>query len=180
MEDAIAGSKDIETVFPHKDGEVIEESKYDGEPGNRVPGDSVDEDSHPLPPISAEVLTMPAQDEDFGGLGKNVSELISEDTYVCTNGTIHGTLNYVTGYTSFNATKPEEQKGYYFPFVLTPDSGTKMTFVKNGVVTKKDIPYDKEILFRVMTPNTTYEVIVDGKSVVKLNFRTAKFNPAVA
>lgn len=180
IEDAMAGAKNVETVFPHKDGEIIDESKYtEDNDGNRLPGDSVDEDNNPLPPISAEILTMPAQDEDFGKLGKMVSEMISEDTYVCENGTVHGTLNYVTGYTSFNATKPEEQQGYYFPFVLTATEGEKMTFVKNGVVTKKDIPYDQDILFRVMTPNTTYEVIVDGKSVVKLNFRTAEFNPAV-
>lgn len=175
IEDAMAGAKNVETVFPHKDNEIAINEEDEN--------DSVNEKHNPkfeeLLPMDAKVLTMPAQDEDFGGLGKKVSEMIDEDTYVCENGAVHGTLNYVDGFVGFNTTKPSEQEGYYFPFVLTPTDGTTMTFVKNGVVTKKDIPYDQEILFRVMTPNTTYEVIVDGKSVVKLNFRTANFNPAV-
>ncbi len=177
VEDAMAGAKHVETVFPHKDNEIA--TNEDDE------NDSVNEKHNPKfepdyeLPISADILTMPAQDEDFGGLGKKVSEMIDEDTYVCENGAVHGTLNHIENFVAFNASKPSEQEGYYFPFVLTPTDGETMTFVKNGVVTKKDIPYDQEILFRVMTPNTTYEVIVDGKSVVKLNFRTAKFNPAV-
>lgn len=177
VEDAMAGAKHVETVFPHEDDEIIDESRYteDKNTGNRLPGDSVDEGRNPLSPISADILTIPPQDEDFGDLGKKVSEMIGKDTYVCENGTIHGTMKYVKDFISFNAAEPKEQKGYYFPFVLTEDNGEKMTFVRNGVITKKDIHYDKEILFRVETPNTMWEVIVDGKSVIKLNFRTAKF-----
>lgn len=174
VEDATAGAKNVETVFPHKDNEIaINEEDKD---------DSVNEKHNPkfeeLLPMSADVLTMPPQDDDFGDLGKLVSEMIDEDTYVCENGAVHGTLNHIDNFVGFSS-KLEEQQGYYFPFILSAPTGTNMTFVKNGVVTKKDIPYDKEILFRVMSPNTTYEVIVDGKSVVKLNFRTADFNPAV-
>lgn len=178
IEDAMAGAKNIETVFPHEDGEVIDESQYDvdEETGNRTPGDSVDEGASEHP-ISADILTMPAQDVDFGGLGKKVSEMITKDTYVCDNGNVHGTLKHIDNFVSFNASDPKEQSGYYFPFVLTEDlpTGTTMTFVKNGVVTKRDIPYDKEILFRIATPNTTWEVLVDGASKVRLNFRGVTF-----
>lgn len=161
VEDAIAGATGITTVFPHDDEEVVNESK----------GDSSDEDN-PIPPISASILTMFPQDTEL--LGKPVSDLISRDTYVCENGTIHGTLKYVKNYTDFSSILLE-QSGYYFPFKLTDTTGTLMTFVKNGVITKKDIPYDPEILFRVEKPNTTWEVLVDDKSVVRLNFATAEF-----
>lgn len=175
IEDAMAGAKNVETVFPHEDNEIIDESKYSGnDPYDREPGDSVDEDNSPLPPISTNILTMPDQSLDFGDLGKQVSDMISEDTYVCNNGTVHGTLKHINNFVSFNPADEKEQSGYYFPFVLT-QTGNKMTFVKNGVVTKKDINYDKDILFRLTTPNTTWEVLVDDKPVVKLNFRTAKF-----
>lgn len=168
VQDTVAGAKNIETVFPHTDNEVINESKYSGEEGSRVPGDSIDED-YPLPRISENILTMPDQDRTI--LGKKVSEMIGKDTYVCTNGTIHGELKHIDNFILFSS-NPSEQEGYYFPFLLS-GTGEKMTFVKNGVVTKRDIDYDPEVLFRVTSPNTIWEVIVDNKPVVKLNFKTA-------
>lgn len=49
-----------------------------------------------------------------------------------------------------------------------------MTFKKNGSETKKDIPFDKDIIFRTEKTDT-WEVLVDGTSVVKLNFANATF-----
>lgn len=49
-----------------------------------------------------------------------------------------------------------------------------MTFKKNGSPTKQDIAFDSDIIFRV-TKTDTFEVLVDGQSVVKFNFSGATF-----
>ena len=49
-----------------------------------------------------------------------------------------------------------------------------MTFKKNGNITKNDIGFDKDIVFRV-SKGDTFEVLVDGKHIVTFNFRNARF-----
>ena len=49
-----------------------------------------------------------------------------------------------------------------------------MTFKKNGVISKKNIAWEADNVFRV-TKNDTFEVLVDGKSVVTFNFEYATF-----
>jgi hypothetical protein len=49
-----------------------------------------------------------------------------------------------------------------------------MTFKKNGSETKKNIAFDKDIIFRTEKTDT-WEVLVDGASVTKLNFANATF-----
>ena len=106
---------------------------------------------------------------------KKVSELISADTKIMANGDVYGTLYNVEGFTDFNKGNPEEQSGHFFPFTLTGAGGSKMTFKKNGLETKTDIEYDKDIIFRINDKNTTFEVLVDGISAIKLNFTHTKF-----
>lgn len=84
-----------------------------------------------------------------------------------------GTFKHVTGYTQFNESNPEEQEGYFFPFRLT-QAGTKMTFKKNGVETKKDIAWEADNVFRIIKTDT-FEVIVNGASVVTFSFEKATF-----
>lgn len=91
---------------------------------------------------------------------------------VLDDGTVTGTFKHVTGYTGFSSLE-EEQEGYYFPFRLTK-TGTTMTFKKNGAETKKDIPWEADNVFRV-TKMDTFEVLVDGTSVVTFNFAQATF-----
>ena len=79
----------------------------------------------------------------------------------------------ISGYTQFNESNPEEQEGYFFPFRLA-QTGTKMTFKKNGAETKKDIAWEADNVFRI-TKTDTFEVIVDGASVVTFNFEKATF-----
>ena len=79
----------------------------------------------------------------------------------------------MTGYTGFNESDPEEQEGYFFPFRLT-QTGTTMTFKKNGVATKEDIAWEADNVFRV-TSSDTFEVLVDGSPVVTFNFSKAIF-----
>lgn len=165
VEDTIPGAVGAKTVFPHEDDELIEESRG---------GDSVDEDNLPFEKIDESIMSIPDQSVKF--LDKPISEMVSKDTYVGANGSVYGTLKYITGFDAFNSTNVTEQSGYYFPFNLAK-SGTKMTFKKNGVVTKRDIDYDPEILFRLTGPNTIWEVYLDDETTpaVKLNFRTAIF-----
>ena len=100
--------------------------------------------------------------------------MISDNTYVGEDGSVNGTLKYVTGFEAFNSTEPSEQEGYFFPFTLT-QTGTTMTFIKNGVPTKSDIAFDPEIIFRVDNNSVTWKVEVDGQEVVTLNFANATF-----
>ena len=49
-----------------------------------------------------------------------------------------------------------------------------MTFKKNDVATKEDIPWEANNVFRV-TSSDTFEVLVDDESVVKFSFSRAVF-----
>lgn len=113
---------------------------------------------------------MPEQNETW--LNKKISDMIGPGATVDKNGNVKATLKKVEGFTDFSS-EPSEQSGYYFPFSLTV-TGSKMTFKKNGIETKKDIPFDKDIIFRTEKTDT-WEVLVDGTSVVKLNFANATF-----
>ena len=79
----------------------------------------------------------------------------------------------MTGYTGFNGEDPEEQEGYYFPFKLTK-TGTTMSFEKNGVPTKTDIPWEADNVFRV-TASDTFTVSVDDEEGITFNFAKATF-----
>lgn len=50
-----------------------------------------------------------------------------------------------------------------------------MTFKKNGSVGKENIPYEEANVFRV-SRGDTFEILVDGESVVVLNFENAVFS----
>lgn len=89
------------------------------------------------------------------------------------DGTVTGTFKHVTGYTGFNGDNPDEQEGYYFPFRLAK-TGTTMSFKKNGEQGKTNIPWEADNVFRV-THSDTFEVLVDGSSVVTFNFAKATF-----
>lgn len=93
---------------------------------------------------------------------------------VLEDGTVKGTFKYVTGYTGFNVAEPTEQEGYFFPFSLKK-SGTTMTFKKNGVPGKEDIPFEKDNVFRV-TSSDTFTVSVDDEDVITFKFNQANFN----
>lgn len=99
--------------------------------------------------------------------------MISAETKILTDGTVEGTLHNVTGFTAFNASDPNEQSGHFFPLTLKGDAGAKMTLKNSGGKEKKDIGYDKDIIFRVQDKQTICEVLVDGNSVIKLNFAKA-------
>lgn len=123
------------------------------------------------PAMDTNIVTIPDQSEEW--LGKTIGELIEPGAEIKEDGTVVATLKHVTGFSGFNATKPEEQEGYFFPFRLT-QKGTQMTFFMNGEQTKTNITFDPDILIRVK-PGYTFEVEVDGASAIKINFDRATF-----
>lgn len=88
-----------------------------------------------------------------------------------------GTLNYVTDYTGFNSEVVEEQSGNYFPFSLEV-TGTNMTFKKNGEVSKENIPFEKDNVFRVTSQTDKFEVLVDNQSVITFDFSETELKTA--
>ena len=121
--------------------------------------------------IGSDIMTIPAAGQSL--YGKSVGDMIGNDVKVEASGKVKGTFHYVTGYTGFNEGNAEEQKGYFFPFKLAK-KGTKMTIKKNGEETKKDIAWEADNVLRV-TATDTFEIIVDGASVVKFTFAEAIF-----
>ena len=121
--------------------------------------------------IASDILTIPSQGQTL--YGKRVSSLVKDDVKVHENGTVTGTFKRVTGYTGFNEADPEEQEGYFFPFRLAK-TGTTMSFEKNRVPTKTDIPWEADNVFRV-TKSDTFTVIVDEDEIVTFNFAKATF-----
>lgn len=99
--------------------------------------------------------------------------MISEDTYVATEGSVIGTLKTIKDFVDFSS-NPEEQSGYYFPVHLT-QSGTQMSLIKNGVPSKEDVPFDPEILLKIADQNAIWTIEVDDTKVVELNFKNAIF-----
>lgn len=122
--------------------------------------------------IGSDTLTLFPSSQTL--LGKQVSEMVGDDLAVKADGSVVGTFHYVSDYTEFSS-ETSEQSGYYFPFHLTK-TGANMTFKKNGLPTKEGIPFDPDIVFRV-TKDDTFEVLVDGVSVVKFTFTGATFEP---
>ena len=120
--------------------------------------------------IASDVLTIPSQGQTL--YGKRVSSLIGDDMKVYKDGTVAGTFKHVTGYTGFSDVA-EQQEGYFFPFRLAK-TGEKMEFVKNGETRSGEIPWEADNVFRV-TSSDTFEVLVDGESVVTFNFAKATF-----
>lgn len=120
--------------------------------------------------IASDVLTIPSQGQTL--YGKRVSSLIGDDIKVYKDGTVAGKFKHVTGYTGFSDAV-EQQEGYFFPFRLAK-TGEKMEFVKNGETRSGEIPWEADNVFRV-TSSDTFEVLVDGESVVTFNFAKATF-----
>lgn len=169
IEDAMAGSKNVQTVFPHKDDEIFETSKEDSyvepKPEDRW--------------TKSTKFSIPAQTETW--LNQPISNMISEDAYVDDRGRVIGTLKYIEGFTDFSS-NVEEQDGYYFPVKLDSSiTGDTMTLIKNGVPTKKNITFDPEILLRIdrYKPNTSWIIEVTSgdktEKVATLYFREADF-----
>ncbi len=117
-----------------------------------------------------------ATGEDF--LGKKTEDMVS-DVEILFDGTtayLSGTAHYVTGYTQFNETVPEQQEGYFFPFHLEESGCSTMTFRRNGQVTKENITYDPDIVFR-FDADTEFSVTTDTGKEIRLDFTGISLEP---
>lgn len=77
-------------------------------------------------------VSMLPEETDAAGLGKKVKELGTFKMAGDGNG-IQGTLNYVSGYTGFNGSDPQEQEGYFLPFGFTlPEGYAKAHMIIKG------------------------------------------------
>lgn len=164
VEDAIAGAKNVSPVFPHSDDETISESEQD----------SV---------VMANVANF--YETNYGGLGKDVDEMIEEGAYVDNNGHVIATLKPISDYTGFSSVTTE-QSGYYFPFEINVPGAKTMSFEKkvaeNGsyIKTKTDIPFDKQIVLRIADEDknkTIYDfrITTDIGKTIELHFDKVKF-----
>lgn len=127
----------------------------------------------PEPGVVSPDIEIPAAGQDL--YGKTVGDMVGDDVEVSESGAVTGTFHYVTGYTGFNESVPAEQEGYFFPFTLK-ETGTTMTFKKNGVVSKEFIPFEANNVFRV-TGSDTFTVLVDDEEVITFSFSGATFEP---
>ena len=123
--------------------------------------------------MSPDIMTIPAAGQDL--YGKTVGDMLGADVKVSADGVVTGTLKHVTGYTGFNDTDATEQEGYFFPLTLEK-KGTTMSFYKNGTLTKENIPWEANNVFRVSTDDV-FRVDVDGEKTLELSFKEATFAP---
>lgn len=100
--------------------------------------------------------------------------MISGDTTIKSDGSVIGTLKYVSSFPEFNTNDESEQRGNFFPITLS-QTGSKMTLKKNGVAKdgKTNMNFDKDIIFRVGSKSDKFSVEVDGHEVITLNFEGA-------
>ena len=118
------------------------------------------------------MLTIPSQEKQL--LGKSVGELMGTDVRVLSDGSVLGLLKHVTGFKAFNEGDLEEQSGNYFAMHLET-TGERMTIKRDGVMRpdKENIAFDPDILLRVPSRSAYFDIEVDGKKVVRLNFAGA-------
>lgn len=122
------------------------------------------------PAVPALVVAVPEDSKEL--YGKQVSELVS-DLAISEDGKVTGTFNRITDYTGFSGL-PAEQSGYFFPFTIS-DTGTTMTFTKNGAVTKDEIPFEADNVFRIVSTDI-FKVTVDNSKEITFTFEGATFN----
>lgn len=90
----------------------------------------VDDDSSSTESTSFGISLIPSE-TDVDGLGKTAAEL--GDLSFSEDGGFSGTLHYVTGYTGFYGSDPQQQEGYFLPFSFAlPDGWDKAHMMVKG------------------------------------------------
>lgn len=164
IEDAMAGAKNVETVFPCDEDEKISESEQDSVTLAKIANYS---------------------ETNYGGLGIAVNDMIENGAYVDNNGHVIATLKPVNDYTGFSSVEAE-QDGYYLPFEINMPGAKTITFEKKTLVngpyvpSKENIKYDNQIVLRIADINAEqtihdFKVTSDNGKVVELHFDKIKF-----
>lgn len=122
-------------------------------------------------------MTVTAQNRGLELGDKKASDLISEDTKILGDGTVEGTLKYVSGWKEFNVSNVEEQSGNYFPLQLGKTyKGKEITVKKNGEGDGKTAA-DTDWILRVSSTDTTFKFSEGKNDIVTLNFKNATLKP---
>ena len=156
IDESVAEASNIKPVFPHTHDESIVEA----------------EDDSVTPAI------IMAQDANTGLGDVKVSELMAPGAKIDDNGNVTAELLYKKGFTEFNGSNEEEQKGYYFPTQIDVPEAEKMElWKKNGsevyqrVRDKQD--YDNTIVIRT-GEDTGEQIITDVKILTFADATTEK------
>lgn len=109
-------------------------------------------------------------------LGVTMDELISSDTKIVVKEGkecyVEGTLKNKQSFEGFDKNQ-ENNSGHFFPFNIGKVGGT-FTFKKNGVVARDNVPNDDgNIIIKVTDTTTIWEILLDGVTVIKLDFSKA-------
>ena len=122
--------------------------------------------------VDTTTLSIPSQSATW--LDMPISALIGDNVRVLADGSVLGDLNHVESFPEYSSDK-EEQSGNFFPLRLSQTTGTFMTLKRNGVTVKdkENIQFDRDIIFRVENNAQTNTIIVDGQTVITLNFKQA-------
>lgn len=104
---------------------------------------------------------------------KLASDLVSADVAIGADGSVTGTLKYVTGWTEFNSADESEQNGYFFPLHLDEEKygGKSITVQRNGgkAKTAKDLDW----VLRVPDNDAVWTVKCGSEEIVTLRFTKA-------
>lgn len=126
------------------------------------------------------------QDSTIEDLGdKKVSDIISADTAIEADGSVTGTLNYITGWSEFSS-NPEEQNGNFFPIKLddayqgqtikvtkrAPNVTISSRLIEGYTETVKEAQ-DLEWVIRVPNKDTTFKFEANDVELFTLNFKKA-------
>lgn len=119
-----------------------------------------------------EILDVMSQDQTPLEGTIKVSDMISVDTTIRDDGSVIGTINYISKYPEFS-NNPDEQKGNFFPIKLDAKYAGKPITVKrnDGETTKTE--QDLEWILRLASKDATYTFEADGAQIIKLNFKKA-------
>ena len=109
--------------------------------------------------------------------GKMGSDLVSEDTMISKDGSVIGTLKYVSQWKEFSNSK-EEQSGYYFPVILDEKyKGKEITCTGTKVTKAVDLEWAL-MLKNNKKSKFTFSTDEDGE-ILQLSFDEATFDPPV-
>lgn len=130
------------------------------------------------PTASTDIVYISGQEDEVGLGSKKVSELITPDTKIHADGSVTGTLKYVSSFTDFDSSN---NTGNFFPFHLGEQYKNKPITVTtcNGEGcsgsdnTKTKTATDCDWVVKVKQRNTTFKFEAEGKEIITLNFEEA-------
>lgn len=120
--------------------------------------------------VLSTMVEIAGQEEQI--LEKTVSDIVKTDTKILSNGAVKGELTKVEGWSQYSEDS-QEQTGYFLPIKLKV-KGAKTSFKVNGEVVKEE-DYKENTVIRIPNYTDVIDVLVDGATIISLNFAMVKF-----